>query len=98
MGRFRARRRLVSATLALAALPAGATTVLGPGGSGEQRFTALTPVAVTPTRTPHHVKSPVQSTPPPGTVSLEPAGPPYPLQLYLERRGARWVVTRIADT
>jgi hypothetical protein len=25
------------------------------------------------------------------------AGPPYPLRLYLERRGARWVVTRIGD-
>jgi hypothetical protein len=25
------------------------------------------------------------------------AGPSYPLQLYLERRGARWVVTRIGD-
>jgi hypothetical protein len=24
-------------------------------------------------------------------------GPPYPLQLYLERRGGRWVVTRIGD-
>jgi hypothetical protein len=24
-------------------------------------------------------------------------GPPYPLQLYLERRGSRWVVTRIGD-
>lgn len=24
-------------------------------------------------------------------------GPPYPLRLYLERRGTRWVVTRIGD-
>ena len=24
-------------------------------------------------------------------------GPPYPLLLYLERRGARWLVTRIGD-
>ena len=24
-------------------------------------------------------------------------GPPYPLPLYLERRGALWVVTRIGD-
>jgi len=27
----------------------------------------------------------------------ERGGPPYPLQLYLECRGARWVVTRIGD-
>ena len=24
-------------------------------------------------------------------------GPPYPLLLYLERRGTRWLVTRIGD-
>ena len=27
----------------------------------------------------------------------DPEGPPYPLLLYLERRGARWIVTRIGD-
>jgi hypothetical protein len=30
-------------------------------------------------------------------LATERSDPPYALQLYLERRGARWVVTRIGD-
>jgi hypothetical protein len=176
MRRFRARRRVAAATVALLAVAAGAATVLSVEGSDRQRSGARTLAPSPRTRTPSHRRSPTPSTPLLGTASPQRAaiqtrarhflngylallhgrgsiralrhvaargllrelrrkrprvtptqqrtrtrtvdlraalaspgsaravatlkdrgGPPYPLQLYLERRGTRWVVTRIGD-
>jgi hypothetical protein len=176
MRRFRPRRRVAAATVALLAVSAGASTLLSTDGSDKPRSKARTAAASPDTRTPTDPCSPTPSTPLPATASRQSAaiqtrahefltryqallhgrgsvralrpvatrellrevrrnrprvtpmqqrtrtrtvdlrtavpspgsaravatlknrgGPPYPLQLYLERRGALWVVTRIGD-
>jgi hypothetical protein len=174
MRRFRGRRRLAAATVAMVAVSTGAATVLSADGSDNQRSKTRTAAVSPQTRTPPHPRWRTSSTP--ATASPQPAaietraheflagylallhgrgstralrhvaarelrrelqrdrprvtpmqqrtrtrtvdlrtalpspgsaravatvkdrgGPPYPLQLYLGRRGARWVVTRIGD-
>src|SRR4051794_28771192 len=64
MGRPRAPRRLVRASLAMLAVLAGAAAVLSAGGSDERRAGLRTPVASSQTRTPPRQSSPAPSTPP----------------------------------
>lgn len=86
MGRARARRRLVRASLALLVFPAGAAALSSVDGTDEQRAHPRTPVASPLTRTRPRQPSPVRSTPP-GAATVLPEPP-------VARARAREFVTR----